>query len=211
MDIKLQELIATIKKEGIDSADLRASEIITEAEHRAKIITDKAEEEAGRLIAEARRDITRSEQSSKEAIAQAGRDLILGLEKRITALFDLVIQSEAKTALQGKALEEAVAGLVKAWAAKGSLDTNISKNLEVLLPGEELKKIEDSLRAKLSNELKKGVVLKPVPQIDAGFRIGEKDGSAYYDFTASGIAEILAEYLNPRLAGIMKSLSGKGA
>jgi V/A-type H+-transporting ATPase subunit E len=63
----------------------------------------------------------------------------------------------------------------------------------------------------LSEELKKGVVLKPVAHIDAGFRVGEKNGSAYYDFTAGGVAEILAEYLNPRLAEIMKSLSGKGA
>ena len=205
MDIQLKELIDTIKREGIDSADSKGAEIIAEAESRAKAIIAKAEEDSSRLIADAKRDIARSEQSSKEAIAQAGRDLILGLEKRITALFDLVIQAGAKSALQGKGLEEAVAGLVKAWAAKGS------GGLEVLLPAEELGKLEASLRAKLSEELKKGVVLKPVSTLDAGFRIGEKNGSAYYDFTAGGVAEILAEYLNPRLAAIMKNLSGKGA
>jgi V/A-type H+-transporting ATPase subunit E len=204
MDIQLKELIETIKKEGIDSADSKAAEIAADAQGKAKAIIAKAEEDAARLLADAKREIARNEQSSKEAIVQAGRDLILGLEKRITALFDGVINAQAKDALQGKGLEDAVAGIVKAWAAKGAA------GLEVLLPADELKKIEGSLRAKLSEELKKGVVLKPVPQIDAGFRIGESSGSAHYDFTAEGVAEILAEYLNPRLAEIMKSLS-KGA
>jgi V/A-type H+-transporting ATPase subunit E len=205
MDIQLKELIETIKKEGIDSADSKAAEIVTEAERQGKSIIGKAEEDAARLLADAKREIARNEQSSREAIAQAGRDLILGLQKRITALFDGVIKAEAAEALRGNGLEESLAGLIKAWAEKGSTQVT------VLLPEQELKKIESSLLAKLGNELKKGVVLKPVPQIDAGFRIAERDGSAYYDFTAEGVAEILAEYLNPKLAEIMKSLSGKGA
>jgi V/A-type H+-transporting ATPase subunit E len=204
MEIQLKELIETIKREGIDSADSRAAEIIAGAEAKARAVNARAEEEAARILAEAKREIARTEQSSKEAIAQAGRDLILGLEKRIIALFDGIIKTQSRDALQGKGLEEAVAGLVKAWAAKGSAE------LEVLLPTGELEKIEGSLRAKLAEELKKGVVLKPVSRIDAGFRIGESGGSAHYDFTAEGIAEILAEYLNPRLAEIMNSLS-KGA
>ncbi|MDR1179687.1 MAG: V-type ATP synthase subunit E [Spirochaetales bacterium] len=201
MDIQLKELIETIKKEGIDSADSRAAQIIAEAETKARAIVARAEEDAVRILADAKREIERTEQSSKEALVQAGRDLILGLEKRIIALFDGVIKTQSGEALQGRGLEDAVAGLVRAWAAKGPA------GLEVLLPAEELKKIEGSLRAKLSEELKKGLVLKPVPQIEAGFRIGESGGSAHYDFTAEGVAEILAEYLNPRLAGIMKSLS----
>ncbi|MCL1818979.1 MAG: V-type ATP synthase subunit E [Spirochaetaceae bacterium] len=205
MDIQLKELIETIKKEGIDSADSKAAEIIAEAESRAKDIIARAEENASRLLADAKREIARGEQSSKEAITQAGRDLILGLQNRITALFDGIVTSGAREALQGKGLEEAVAGLIKAWAAKGGA------GLEVLLSAEELKKIEGSLRARLGEEFKKGVELKPVPHIEAGFRIGEKNGSAYYDFTAEGVAEILAEYLNPRLAEIMKNISGKGA
>jgi V/A-type H+-transporting ATPase subunit E len=205
MDIQLKELIETIKKEGIDSADSKAAEIVLEAEKRGKSIIGKAEEEAARLLAETKREIARNEQSSREAIAQAGRDLILGLQKRITALFDGLVKTEAGQALRGGGLENAVAGLIKAWAEKGS------PQLAVLLPEEELRKIESSLLAKLGDELKKGVILKPVPQIDAGFRIAERDGSAYYDFTAEGVAEILAEYLNPKLAEIMKSLSNKGA
>jgi V/A-type H+-transporting ATPase subunit E len=57
--------------------------------------------------------------------------------------------------------------------------------------------------SRLVEELKKGFELKPLPTLEAGFRIGLKDGSAYYDFSDQGIAEILAEYLNPRLSELM--------
>ncbi|MDR2589054.1 MAG: V-type ATP synthase subunit E [Spirochaetales bacterium] len=199
MDIQLKELIETIKKEGIDSADSKAAQIIAEAEAKGKAIVARAEEEASRLLADAKREIARGEQSSREALTQAARDLLLSLQKRITALFDSVVKTEAAAALQGKALEDTVAHIVKAWADKGASD------IEVLLPQAELAKIDSALRSRLAEELKKGVQLKPVSQIEAGFRIGEKDGSSYYDFTADGVAEVLAEYLNPKLAEIMKS------
>lgn len=199
MDIQLKELIETIKKEGIESADIKAAEIAADAEKKAKSIIGNAEKEASRLLAEAKREIARNEQTSRDAIAQAGRDLILNLRERIRLLFDSVVKNAAGEALKGKGLEDAITALVKAWTEKGST------KLSVLLPEAELKKIEKDLLARLGNELKKGVTLKPIAQIDAGFRIGEKDGAAYYDFTDEGIAEILAEYLNPKLAEIMKN------
>jgi V/A-type H+-transporting ATPase subunit E len=52
--------------------------------------------------------------------------------------------------------------------------------------------------------LKKGIELKPFPELQAGFRIAMKDGSAYYNFSDQGIAEILAEYMNPRIAEIVQ-------
>jgi V/A-type H+-transporting ATPase subunit E len=49
-----------------------------------------------------------------------------------------------------------------------------------------------------------GLDVRPVSGIAAGFRIGEKGGAAYYDFSAESIGELLSAYLNPRLAEIMK-------
>ena len=198
MDIQLQELIETIKSEGIATAEVKAAEIVAEAGKKAKAIIENAESEAARLAAEAKREIARNEQTSRDAITQAGRDLVLNLRHRILQLFDGVVKGAVTESLQGKGLEDSVAALVKAWSEKGTAD------IAVLLPEAELAKIEKNLVARLGDALKKGVVLKPVANIEAGFRIGEKDGAAYYDFTADGIAEILAEYLNPRLAEILK-------
>jgi len=198
MDIQLKELIETIKTEGIATADSKAAEIIAQAEKKAKEIKAKAESDAERILSDAKREIARNEQTSRDALAQAGRDLVLNLRQRIVQLFDSVLANATKESLQGKGLEDAVTSLISAWSQKGST------NIEVLLPKAELDKIEKSLKAKLADAMKKGVTLKPVPQIDAGFRIGEKDGSAYFDFSSEGIAEILSEYLNPKLAEILE-------
>jgi len=51
--------------------------------------------------------------------------------------------------------------------------------------------------------------LNPFPELQAGFRIAMKDGSAYYNFSDQGIAEIMAEYMNPRIAEIVREAVGK--
>lgn len=198
MDTQLKELIETIKTEGIATADTKAAEIIAQAEKKAKEIVAKAGADAEKILSDAKREIARNEQTSRDALVQAGRDLVLNLRQRIIQLFDSVLSNASKEALQGKGLEDAIAALLQNWTQKGAA------NIEILLPAGELEKIEKTLTAKLAAAMKKGVTLKPVTQIDAGFRIGEKDGSAYYDFSSDGIAEILAEYLNPKLAEILK-------
>ena len=63
---------------------------------------------------------------------------------------------------------------------------------------------------KCASEMKKGIVIKALPDIKAGFRIMEKDGTAYYNITEEGIAEFLGEYLNPKLAGLFTQTLNKG-
>ncbi|GAB4372653.1 MAG: V-type ATP synthase subunit E [Spirochaetales bacterium] len=201
MDIQLKELIETIQKDGIASAEAKASQIIEEAERQAQEIRDKAQKEAERMIQEAKREIARTEQASRDALVQAGRDLLLTLERRIVQLFEGVIKAATKEALDGERLTQVITALVSAWVEKNTPD------IEVLLSPKDFDKLEKGLQSRLANELKKGVVIKPVPSVEAGFRIGEKNGSAYYDFTVEGLAEILGATLSPRLAEVLKDAS----
>ncbi|MFQ3619733.1 MAG: V-type ATP synthase subunit E [Spirochaetales bacterium] len=199
MDVQLKELIETIKKDGIASAEAQAKEILQAAEEQAKAIRKKAQEEADRIIADAKREIARSEQASKDALTQAGRDLLLSLERRIVQLFEGVVRAATKEAMSGEHLVQILAALVKSWVEKQSSD------IEVLLSKKDYETLNKGLQSLLATELKKGVVLKPSPAIEAGFRIGEKQGAAYYDFTVEGLAEILSANLSPKLAEILRT------
>jgi V/A-type H+/Na+-transporting ATPase subunit E len=198
MDLQLKELLETIKKEGVDAADVQAAAIIIEAESKAKTIIEKAEQSAAWIIENSRSQAQQFERTSKDALVQAGRDLLLSLEKRITVVFDDLMAAGVKEAFSGKVLEEAIVEIVRSWGG-GRADA-----LEALLSKEDVERIEQVCMGGLADLLKRGLVLKPVPRIDAGFRIGEKDGSVYYDFTADGLAKILSEYLNPRLGEIIR-------
>ena len=101
-------------------------------------------------------------------------------------------------------MEETIVKLVNSWSGKGEA------GLEVLLSKEDCDKIEGSLKSKLGETMKNGVTIKPVADIEAGFRISEKEGKLYYDFTHKGIAECLMEYLNPRLGEIMSKIIEEG-
>jgi V/A-type H+-transporting ATPase subunit E len=203
MDVQLQELIEKIKSEGIKSAEKESARVLKEAQHKANDIIAEAHNEASGIIAKANDEVQRFEHTAKDAVAQAGRNTILSLRTRITELFDALIAEQTKEAYTTKVLEEAIVSLIKSWSKEQT------PNLQVLLSSSDLKKVEKQLKRRLAAELKKGVELKPFPEIQAGFRISMKDGSAYYNFTDQGIAEILAEYLNPKIAEIVQEAAKK--
>ena len=67
-----------------------------------------------------------------------------------------------------------------------------------------MKALEKSLTAALKAEIKKGLEIKPDKTLSAGFRIGVKNGAAFYDYSAESLAEMFAAYLNPKVAGLLK-------
>ncbi len=197
MDVQLKELIERIKSEGIDNAEQEADRIIQEAQEKAKKIVSDAETEADKIRAKAEEDAKRREETGRASLKHAGRDLILSAEKRLQELFDKIIYEETSGVLKGELLEKAVSQVVQNW------DNEVS-DLTVLIAEDELSKVEGGLKKKLSDKLSKGMEIKPLPKTEAGFQVSMKDGTAYYNFTAEGIAELLSQFLNPRLAETLK-------
>ena len=203
MDVQLQELIEKIKSEGIKSAERESARVLRQAQNKANDIIAEAHKEASGIIAKAKEEVRRFEQTAKDAVAQAGRNTILSLRTRITELFDALIAEQTKEAYSPKVLEAAIVSLIRSWSKEQI------PNVEILLSASDLKKVQKQLKSRLAAELKKGMELKPFPEIEAGFRVAMKDGSAYYNFTDQGIAEILAEYLNPKIAEIVQEATQK--
>ncbi len=203
MDVQLKELIERIKSEGIENADQEADRIINEAQEKAKKIVSDAETEADSIRKKAEKDAVQQEETGKASLKHAGRDLLLSVEKRLQEVFDALVYEETEHALKGPLLEKALAQIVEKWSGDIS-------DVSILVAEDELKKVESGLRKKLSDSLKKGMEIKPLPKTSAGFQVSLKDGSAYYNFTAEGLAELLSQFLNPRLAEILKEAAKEG-
>ena len=203
MDVQLQELIDRIKSEGVASAEKTAAEIIGKAEQQAKDIVGNAKKEAGEITQTAKREQEQMVRTGKDALVQAARDTLLNLQAQLTALFDAIIREEVSDALSGNALESAIQTLLSSWSAEST------GKIDLLLSAAELEKSGAQLRAKLAKQIGEGMEIKSSPGIEGGFRVSVKDGSAYYNFTPSEIAEALGEYLNPRLVEILKQATAK--
>jgi V/A-type H+-transporting ATPase subunit E len=199
MDIQLQELIDKIKKDGIETASQEAARLTSQAEGEAKRIVELAKKEAESLVSRAKTDAERFEKAGAAALEQASRNLVLAFKGEIQGLLDKLVEQGVSASYGEDTLKAVLPDLVKSWAA------GKEASFDVILPEGQLSKIEAFFKGKLSAELSKGVELKSDRSLAAGFRIANKDGSAYYDFSAEAVAELLSAYLNPRLAGILKS------
>jgi len=197
MDIQLQELLDKIKRDGVDAAEVQAASLLAQAAVRRDAIVAGAEREAKLLLDRARAEAAKAEEAGKAALAQAARDLVLAFRDRIGAVLAAVVKVDSSAAFGPEVLADAIPAVLKALASSGAEGGD---ELAVLLPPETLKRLEGRFAGLLAAELKKGVELRPFPDLQAGFRVAEKDGSAYYDFSADAVAELLARHLNARLA-----------
>jgi V/A-type H+-transporting ATPase subunit E len=198
MEIQLQELLDRIKKDGVEAAQGQADHILAEAEAARTSMLAEAEREARGVVEKAKAEAARAEEASKAALAQASRDVLLAFRDQLRALLDSIVRTETASGMGPEVLAEAIPAVLKALAAGAGED------LVVLLPPSVLAKVESRFAGRLAAELKRGVVLKPQADLEAGFRVSEKGGAAYYDFSAETVAELFSLHLNARLAEILK-------
>lgn len=198
MSVQLKELLDRIKQEGVKEAETEAARIKNEAQGEAARIIEQARKEADAAIEKSRSDIRQFEAAGKEAIRQAGRDLILSVKAELTALFESILHRQIGGSLDPQTLKNVIGKLLESWAGEPD------RGVDVMLSEHDWQNVESSIMDQMSAELKKGVDIRPSAQIDAGFRISEKDGSAFFDFTDRGLTEFLMEYLNPRVSELLK-------
>ncbi|MCP4163416.1 MAG: hypothetical protein GY760_25440, partial [Deltaproteobacteria bacterium] len=195
--VQLKELIEKIKTDGVNNAEEKAAEIISNAERQSSEIIENARNEALKIKEAATAEAKKSELSGKEALKHAGRDLILDIRDQIERIFTTLLKEGTADALSGNALSDGITSIIKNW--KGELE-----DLSVLVSESQLSSIEKELKSKLSNEIKKGLEVKAFNGATTGFRVSEKNGKAFFDFTDEVLADFLARYLNASLAETLK-------
>jgi V/A-type H+-transporting ATPase subunit E len=215
MEVQLNELIEKIKKDGVSAAQAEAANVKAGAEDEAKKIIEAAKREAHAIVTRAKEDALGIEKAGVAAIEQAGRDLMLAFKSEIQKMLNNITAKMVADAYSAELIKGVLPDLIKNWAHKeqeeyqgnqGQQDQTETGSLTVLLAEKDLEKLEEAFITALGEALKGGVEVKAVKKIDSGFRILEKDGSAFYDFSAESVAAMLSAYLNPRLSEIMKNI-----
>jgi V/A-type H+-transporting ATPase subunit E len=83
MDATVKELIDRIKNDGISTAQAEAQKIVEDAKKEAEKIIKNGKKEAAAELERAKAEVTKFEQSSKDALVQASRDVLLGSKTRL--------------------------------------------------------------------------------------------------------------------------------
>lgn len=197
METELKDLIEKIKHEGVEEAEKKADTIKKKAEEQAKKTIEQAEKEKKEKISEAGKEADRRKANGEAALRQAARDVLLGLREDIIGLFDKVIKKEVDKALSPDIVREMM------LKAAGAISEGEQVELEAILSEKEKQQIESTMKEKFRETVKQGITLKASARLQRGFRIGEKDGNFYYDFSDEAISEAFRSLLNPKLAELL--------
>ena len=180
MELQIQDLVSSIKKDGIDSANQEAAAILADARKQADAIVADAKAEADKLRGDARAEIEVFKSSAQLDAQQAKRDAVLAFRQEIQREYEKLLSADV-----GKALDQqALVKLIQA-AVQGE---------DVAAYTVEVGKVTDGLRQELAQELKAGLEIRPSKKVGAGFRLAAKDGSGYFDCSEQEIAEMLMPF-----------------
>lgn len=180
MELQIQDLVSSIKRDGIDSANKEAAAILAEAKKQADAIVADAKKEADKLREDAKAEIGVFKNSAQLSAEQAKRDAVLAFQQEIQKEFEKILAADVNKALD----QQALVRLIQA-AVQGE---------DVSAYAVEVGQVTDALRQELAQELKNGLEIRPSRKVGAGFRLAAKDGSGYFDCSEQEIAEMLMPF-----------------
>lgn len=192
---QIQDLVASIRKDGIEVAQKEAAQIIADAKAQADEIVSQGRKRASQLIEDAQKEIDVRDQSARASLQQASRDVQLSLKKAIQKQLDNLLVEKLEEAFSSKDMLSLVTSVVS--------QLSDGANSEVQLSEKDFKRLASSLKSELSEKIKGGLEIKAVEKVQNGFRIAEKDGSGFYDFSAEETANLMAPFLSSAIADIV--------
>ncbi|MBQ3058117.1 MAG: V-type ATP synthase subunit E [Clostridia bacterium] len=199
MEIQLQELIDQIKKDGVEAAETEAEAIVKAAKEKAEQIIADAQANADKILAGARTEAERMAKSSEDAIRQAGRNLLISFRESVTRELNAIIGENVTAVYSSDAFAGLIISVVENWANKPD-----AEDIAVILNTQDLNELEENLLAALKEKMLKGITLKANDNFDGGFRIAVRGGSAYYDYSAEAVVDMLSNYLSPKVTELLK-------
>lgn len=195
MEQQIQDLIASIRKEGIEEAKKESERIINEAKAAAADIVAKAEAEKDKILDNAKKSISLERQSSEAAIKQAARDVSLSLKKSIEESFQAILSQKVDAALSQDVLVRVLEAVIKAEVT--------SSDVYVELSEKDFAALNAKLAETFKSQVKNGMEFRTSASLSSGVRVIEKDGSFYVDMSGDECSKLLFPYLSASLRELL--------
>lgn len=197
----LQSLLAKIQEQGLDKANAERAAIIKKAEQDAAEITAKAKAAADAMRRAAEEECASLTKRAESAVKQAARDIVLKLNVELKERLNAILQENTANAmtpeLMGRIINEMAAAYIK--------DGKQEAKLEVLVSPKSLEEMNAALKGSLKDSFVKQPTLFADMELGGGLKVSVSGNDVFYDFSDDAITDIVAAYIGPRLAAIVKS------
>lgn len=195
---KLQSLLDRINEKGVKEAEAAAANIIAAAEKDAATIREKAKADAAATAKEAAEKADALEKRAEAAVRQAARDIILELREELQRRMTRAVADTTGQAMT----PEFMTSLIREFAAKFGADPN--GKMTVLTAVKNVAALDQALKSALAAGFKTSPQVFGDSSIRGGFEVEFKGGEVYFDFTEEAVTALVADYIGPRLAAILK-------
>jgi len=195
MQNKLQELTDKLYNEGLSKGRREAEELLAKAKIEAQEIIDKARSQAVEIVAEAEKKAAETQTTVEGDLKMASTQTIAALRQQVeNMVVAKAVAGPVDTALSDdKFVKDLITTVVKAFNAANPDGVD----LEVILPAQARKELDQAFANEVAKNLSKGVEIKQVKGLANGFKIGPKEGGYQLSFTADDFTALVGEYLRP--------------
>lgn len=197
----LQSLLAKIQEQGLDKANAERAAIIKKTEQEAAEITAKAKAAADAMRRAAGEECASLTKRAESAVKQAARDIVLKLNVELKERLNAILQENTANAmtpeLMGRIINEMAAAYIK--------DGKQEAKLEVLVSPKSLEEMNAALKGSLKDSFVKQPTLFADMELGGGLKVSVSGNDVFYDFSDDAITDIVAAYIGPRLAAIVKA------
>lgn len=180
MELQINDLISTIKKDGIEVAEQEAEKIIAEAKTKAEEIIADAEREADGIVKKAHKETELMRESVRTGAEHAKRDATLAFKEAVKEELHGILSAKTADAMNGATLSKLIIAAIN--------DENPADYIA------EVAEITEELKSELSEKIKAGLEIKLGKNIRTGFVLSLKDGSGYFDCSDEQASEMLAPF-----------------
>ncbi|MEA4862109.1 MAG: hypothetical protein AB7F40_01165 [Victivallaceae bacterium] len=196
----LQGLLEKIQKQGLDKANAAHDEIIGKAKSEAEAVIAAATKEAEEIRRAAKAESESLTKRAEEAVRQAARDIIMKLEGELKSRLVAVVQENTVAAMTPELMASIISEMVKSYLANGGKVTA----LELLLSPKTLRDAAPALQTSLRQSFGIEPRLFPDMEIRGGVKVAINGSDVFYDFSDQAITDIVAAYIGPRLAAVVR-------
>lgn len=192
-DQKLDKLIAKIKSEAIEAADIEAKKILDQARVQAQKITDEADANREAVLFVAEKEAQATLIKGEIALKQAARDVSLSVRNELLKMLKNALEQEVENNFTPDLMEKAILRVVDNIGSE--TEVKLSERLESELSQKILKRFQDSNRSDS---------VSMDSSLPNGFTVTRTDEGWSYDVSSKELTYLFYAHLSPKWIEILE-------
>jgi V/A-type H+-transporting ATPase subunit E len=207
----LQDLIETLKKQGVESGEAASRQIVADAEKQASEKISQANKEADNIVNGAKQEAERILKQLHSSMEIAASQFLTNLKQQIeTDLLTLPLKGKLTEILADTSfLKELIATCVQGFVqgpGEADLTLLVSKDQRDRLKDFAVQLITQMGTDKGDNRLN---LTLQTNSIAYGFIVGKTDGRVMLDFSGEAFLDLFLRYLSPKFHAYFKIIDFK--